>query len=343
MKIQLRKGPQTKTNVSLNQPSITNNSCCELTCDVCQKTFDKEKNLKRHKKLHSSTKEYVCPEPSCCKSYNRSDHLNRHMISHSTNSKPFKCELCVQRFSNKSHLKRHAKLHLSVEDAKLAGRVVKYDCKFCDDTFTHKRHLRNHEELRHCIKKTQTKRKICFFPYCESKFENEERLQTHINCKHNKIHDLGKLGVSSKKAISQMIKKYEPIVSNTHLHKKVHICPMNDCLKAYTSRYNLKVHIESFHQNKAEFICHLCTTFFKHKCTLRKHLLTHIQEVDYCSDQVKEKHEVGKMNYKSISNHQFSNSMGEYRDFQEMDSRSETRENYMQIHENDLNHELMMA
>lgn len=344
MKFQNNKGPQTLIK-SLNKSTISTSNA-ELICDVCHKTFDKEKNLKRHKKLHNNTKEYVCPEPSCCKSYARSDHLNRHMISHSANSKPFKCELCVQRFSNKSHLKRHTKLHLTSDQANSTNRYNKYECRVCDEVFTHKRHLRTHEEMKHAIKRIQSKKKICFFPYCESKFETEERLQTHINCKHNKIQDLGKLGVSSKKTISQMIKKYEPIVSNTHLHKKVHICPVDNCLKAYTSRYNLKVHIDSYHNNKAEFICHLCNTFFKHKCTLRKHLLSHRNESHSESEKIISErindNDVN-MNYMSISDHQFTNGVGDCREFQEIDTRNDIRENYMQIQCNEFTHELMMA
>jgi hypothetical protein len=53
-------------------------------------------------------------------------------------------------------------------------------------------------------------------------------------------------------------------------------CPEPDCLKAYTTKYNLKVHLRTSHMKVNQFRCE-CDMVFKHKCSLEKHRMKHIE------------------------------------------------------------------
>ncbi|KAL4805201.1 hypothetical protein BDV18DRAFT_142146 [Aspergillus unguis] len=80
---------------------------------------------------------FQCGYGSCRKSYNRADHLIRHVRSH-TREKPYVCEVCNKGFSRPDLLKRHAAGHSHAQDGKRKrppsysknGRVSQA-CKSC--------------------------------------------------------------------------------------------------------------------------------------------------------------------------------------------------------------------
>ena len=52
-----------------------------FTCEVCSKTFQNQKNLVQHMKLHQGlTKQYKCSE--CPAAYSYKCHLTRHLMIH---------------------------------------------------------------------------------------------------------------------------------------------------------------------------------------------------------------------------------------------------------------------
>ncbi|KAL4945242.1 hypothetical protein BDV06DRAFT_231411 [Aspergillus oleicola] len=80
---------------------------------------------------------FQCGFGSCRKSYNRADHLIRHVRSH-TREKPYVCQVCKKGFSRPDLLKRHAAGHSHAQDSKRKrptsysknGRVSQA-CKAC--------------------------------------------------------------------------------------------------------------------------------------------------------------------------------------------------------------------
>ena len=166
------------------------------------------------------------------------------MISHSADPKPYNCDKCIQRFSNKSHLIRHVKF--------IHNNQQIYNCEICSLSFNKKNKLTKHV-FKHGAKKNYK----CYFPFCEKSFFTEGRLKVHINNHKN---------------------EFTTEIKETEYEKKFYKCPFEDCLKTYSSSYNLSVHITTFHNKISEFIC-VCSKAFKHKCSLEKHKLKHGPEI----------------------------------------------------------------
>jgi general transcription factor IIIA len=218
-----------------------------LVCEICSKSFEKLKNLKRHKKLHSSEKNYKCDK--CEASYSRSDHLNRHKITHSEDTKPFKCEICVQRFSNKCHLKKHI---INVHGKEKEKMIIK--CEKCDSSFNKKSKLSKHMSLVH----ESVEKYRCYYPFCQRIYHSKGKLDSHIETSHSS-------GSNNNVSLTNQEK-----VNLKEQEKKFLLCPIEGCRKSYTTTYNLKVHIKTFHYKMEEFNCS-CGRSFKHKCSLLKH------------------------------------------------------------------------
>jgi len=237
----------------------------ELQCSICLKEFDKTKNLMRHLKLHSNIKSYKCTFQDCSMAYSRSDHLKRHLISHSSNPKPFKCDSCILRFSNKSHLNRHIKLHNLPKEHIKKGRKERK----ADDNIKDKSSNAN-----------------CFFPYCNFKSSNQRRLIHHINHKHNRTKILSsKVCFSNKR--NSLNERYKHLISSNKLNNQMFKCEINNCGKIYSSKYNLSIHVKSYHLNNG-FQCEYlnCEMMFKHKCSLKKHILNvHCKVINSNADE----------------------------------------------------------
>ncbi len=165
------------------------------------------------------------------------------MISHSTDPKPYKCENCIQRFSNKSHLKRHIKYMHTEQQF--------YTCDICSETFNKKCKL-----LRHSFKHDGKRSYKCYYPYCNKAYFTEGKLSLHIAKHKSEIQT--------------------PIVETNEIEedKKFYKCPHDDCLKTYSTPYNLRVHIKTYHEKLSEYRC-FCNQVFKHKCSLDRHRLRH--------------------------------------------------------------------
>uniref|UniRef100_H2YDL5 C2H2-type domain-containing protein n=1 Tax=Ciona savignyi TaxID=51511 RepID=H2YDL5_CIOSA len=65
-------------------------------CDICDKSFQKQSSLTRHKYEHTGKRPHHCNE--CGKSFKHKHHLIEHQRLHS-GEKPYQCDKCGKRFS----------------------------------------------------------------------------------------------------------------------------------------------------------------------------------------------------------------------------------------------------
>jgi hypothetical protein len=80
----------------------------EMKCSFpdCDSSFSSAANLKRHEKLHTGEKPFVCPAEGCDKKFARKYDMKVHSRIH-TKEKPYVCNICNKRFSRISSLREH--------------------------------------------------------------------------------------------------------------------------------------------------------------------------------------------------------------------------------------------
>lgn len=100
-----------KTNDSLYGHRLTHNEKRPFHCEVCGVKFKRKGDLKGHKIRHIENRtEFECVK--CKKTFLTLKSLKRHELSVThltvrTTEKPFKCDLCDDRFSFNNSMKRH--------------------------------------------------------------------------------------------------------------------------------------------------------------------------------------------------------------------------------------------
>jgi len=93
--------PNSSSEISLlSNDDLLNNK--KLSCDICEKTFNKQSSLARHKYEHSGVRPFICD--ICKKAFKHKHHLAEHRRLH-TGEKPFQCTKCFKRFSHSGKIK----------------------------------------------------------------------------------------------------------------------------------------------------------------------------------------------------------------------------------------------
>ncbi|XP_031618409.1 zinc finger protein 1 isoform X2 [Contarinia nasturtii] len=76
----------------------------QFICDECDKAFNKQSSLARHKYEHSGQRPYKCQD--CTKAFKHKHHLTEHKRLH-TGEKPFQCTKCLKKFSHSGSYSQH--------------------------------------------------------------------------------------------------------------------------------------------------------------------------------------------------------------------------------------------
>lgn len=82
----------------------TSDDAGNFCCDQCEKTFNKQSSLARHKYEHSGQRPHKCDV--CDKAFKHKHHLTEHKRLHS-GEKPFQCQKCLKRFSHSGSYSQH--------------------------------------------------------------------------------------------------------------------------------------------------------------------------------------------------------------------------------------------
>lgn len=90
---------------------------------------------------------FHCDYDNCFKSFARNEELTRHKRIHS-GFKPHVCTICNKRFGRKDHLSKHQKTHLQTSEKKV------YLCSVsgCGHRYTRSDALARHKSAAHAIK-----------------------------------------------------------------------------------------------------------------------------------------------------------------------------------------------
>lgn len=92
-------------------------------CVQCNRRFVSSYNLNRHLKVHAGVKPFRCPEAVCGKEFTYEDHLKRHAITHSADSRTMVCSICKMSFNRKFNFSRHlTKVH-KISDSLHSNRL----------------------------------------------------------------------------------------------------------------------------------------------------------------------------------------------------------------------------
>lgn len=144
------------------------------TCDICDKTFPRLSELKRHKATHTElNKRNVFQCPVCCKPFKTQKGCDGHFDrehglqnERAEHNKKIKCFYCSEKLSDKDKRNDHIrKTH--------SGKRF-CECEICGDVFTRQFFLRRH------MKVHSTERPFkCEF--CYHTFKHEFNLAQH-NC-----------------------------------------------------------------------------------------------------------------------------------------------------------------
>ncbi|MCF0167265.1 MAG: hypothetical protein HUJ93_01285 [Bacteroidales bacterium] len=87
--------------------------------------------------MHLNIRSYICS--ICQKSYKRSDHLKRHMITHEPEPNYYECEYCLKKFTFNYHLISHLKnVHYESKQKQQDYRHHHHDVPICDDLIRYK-------------------------------------------------------------------------------------------------------------------------------------------------------------------------------------------------------------
>lgn len=257
-----------RQHLKTEHPNITKSNEY-ISCDICGKQL-KAMCMKTHiKNVHQGRifkNKFLCP--ICGKLYNASQR-RRHTLLHDT-PKPYQCEHCSFRCSQRGNLRRHQRRHTGEKP---------YLCTVCGHGASQKgtllEHMRSHEILPSPVS--------CVFCQLEfaTSFEYRRHRRVHKNdIATDKMHNglsnerQGKGSRDGEKDGGRI----EGGAGGGIMMDSNLVCPI--CKKQLMSESGFKCHVRA-HKESGRYRCHHCSKSFTSKATLEYHIRIHTGEKPY--------------------------------------------------------------
>jgi hypothetical protein len=228
-------------------------------CGICGLNFNKKNQLNKHNYIHTGEKLYKCYFPYCNKSYFNEGKLNSHLkkIHNNNNNNNFlnkEKEFKRSYINNTNDIKfpKEINENKSFNERSIAFSENSTICMENLDKINNT--IEAEEQMQNKILSKKTN-----FDYHENNNNNNSINNININIKLKNKNDKLKLKCD--------------IFSYNKIQKSYYRCPIENCLKTYTTPFNLKSHIKTFHYSIKQFQCEICLQNFKHKCSLERHFL----------------------------------------------------------------------
>ena len=248
-----------------------------LECTICNKNYSSISKLKRHKLIHTETKDFKC---HCGAEFHRNDQLTRHKKTHLKEPKTEKlyhCTECPKIFKSNQNLKIHVNKHFElkfkcikcnefINKVDLNSHIRKHnlECNICSKPFKTKRSLEYH------LKIHKNEREIISCPECLKVFYTKFALKNHQKVKHLGIKDYECVQCSKKFGYKSVLLKHQKIcgtvvekptlistlINGYNPKPRNHECYFTNCDAKFERAYDLDRHIKAMHSNDSD--CDTC-------------------------------------------------------------------------------------
>jgi KRAB domain-containing zinc finger protein len=246
-------------------------------CDQCEKSFATPSQLTIHKRSHTGEQPYICDQ--CDKTFIGSSHLKRHKRTH-TGEKPYKCDQCDKAFAQSGDLKVHKRTHTGEKPYKCDYHECAYASATKSDV---KRHKRVHVRERISSESDN----LTALPETEEKNTEENSTQINVGLVHaavearqesidylrnqaNNVSEVTKENDTSNVLERSRVLSQASSEEREHTHTKEKSYKCDQCEKAFSSSWYLKVH-KHIHTREKPYTCKICGKAFVQSAKLRMH------------------------------------------------------------------------
>ncbi|XP_037823194.1 zinc finger protein 836-like [Lucilia sericata] len=212
------------------QPRVTSPLLTEISCAICQNTFERQQDLVNHvRSLHPNSKAYKCRV--CGNLFSHIQSLSRHMNNHKEAVVFNECEYCTKTFIRVDDLKRHLRVHTGERP---------YACSFCEKSFQQSTDLKLHEEKHYLTKTFECTE-------CKAIYTSRNGLYLHKRKHHKQKSDIEKELRYACNLCEMSFQQPLDLKNHQKKHFLSEIIKCDQCENTYISRKGLSLHKKKHH------------------------------------------------------------------------------------------------